>query len=237
MRNLSAKHQGYLREAEEMYSSAEGDYFAAEGGNDDYFAAEGNAGNVKIIPDFDRTYTVTIVNANAVLTNATIGGANQFLTVANFGNPAGITVTVGESSYLEFLQESQQMPFRQSGFRITSGNVAQLDQVLSVTKRTGNGQICTYPIQVANYFSAFQFQAGIRELYPYVIEWTGQTQILVPVLALTTVVFTLFVGKRLDVANSLRNSPEMEVSPHKLPFVQKQEVVLSAGAASAVATA
>lgn len=259
---MNSKHERYLREAEEQFSNASGDYgyydedmsmlgtdnpdveaFAADGGYGDYMGGESEVGMyqatgqvpVKKIPDFDRTYTITVVNANGVTTNVTLFGANQFLIAVNFGNPAGITVTVGESSYVEMLQESQDSSFISSGMRLTSTNNAQLDQVMTVRKRTGNGQNCSYPIQVANYFSAFQFQAGIREIYPYHIQYAGTTSLSFPVLATTTVVLTLFVGKRIDTDNLLNNIPVREANKTALPFQNRQEVVLSGSAGRAIA--
>jgi hypothetical protein len=240
---MNSKHQKYLNEAEELYSSANGyDEDFAYDGMADAFAANALQGDLDenrlyadgseaaaatTIPDFDRTYTLTLTNTVAVDTPVTIFGANQFLTAVNFGLPATVTAAVGESSYQEMLFETQNSPFIISGFRVTSANATQLDQVLTITKRDGNGQTCSYPLQVGNYFSAFQFQAGIREVYPYNITMAGTTRISFTLLASATVVLVFFVGKRLGIDNKLHGKPITEVSVHKLPFVARQQLTLA----------
>lgn len=198
----------------------------------DAWQADGGADNAPVaqtIPDFDRTYTLTLTKTVAGAVPITIFGANQFLTAVNFGLPAVVTATVGESSYQEMLFETQTAPFVISGFRITSSFAPQLDQVMTILKRTGNGQRCSYPLQIGNYFSAFQFQAGIREVYPYNITMEGTTQISFNLLGgvddVTTITF--FVGKRVGFGNTLHNRPVREVSVQKLPFVAKQQLSLS----------
>lgn len=199
--------------------------YAASG--DQSFSANGGAEAAVTIPDFDRTYTITITNTIAVNTPITIFGANQFLTAVNFGLPATVTIAVGESTYQELLFETQTSPFTISGFRMTSDSNPQLDQVLQILKRDGNGQRCSYPLQIGNYFSAFQFQAGIREVYPYNITFAGTTQMSFTLLASATVVLTLFVGKRLDIDNKLHGKPITGISPYRVPFVGRQQLTLA----------
>jgi hypothetical protein len=242
---MNTKHQNYLNEAE-AYFNASGDEFAYEGGSDVFafnasddesrLYADGTAASAQqavTIPDFNRTYTLTLTNSS---TDApiTIFGANQFINAVNFGLPVTVTATVGESSYQEMLSETQTAPFVISGFRVTSANPAQLEQVLQIRKRDGNGQIASYPLQIGTYFSAFQFQSGIREINPYNITFAGTTQIGLTLLASTTVVFTFFVGKRVEADNRLHSKPVIGVSTHKLPFVARQQLSLAPSAIAAL---
>lgn len=246
---MNPKFQKLYNQAEEQYSNANGymDEFAFDDsfaynadpsfdggmnesmGYDNRLYAEGEQAQpmARTIPDFDRTFTITLTNTIAVDTAVTIFGADQFLTAVNFGLPATVTVGVGESTYQEMLFETQTRPFIISGFRMTSTNATQLDQVLTILKRDANGQRAQYPLQVGNYFSAFQFQANIREVYPYNITFTGATQISFTLLASATLVFILFVGKRVNTDNTLHGLPIREVSVHKLPFVARQQLALS----------
>ena len=192
----------------------------------------------RVIPDFDRTYTITIINKNKSEkitdeagretdkgdTPITLFGFNQFWRHPRLGLPEGIDVSVGESSYDEMMIESATSPFIISGFRMSSANAQQLDQVLNIIQRTGNGQRASFPLQVGNYFSAFQFQALIREVYPYNITFTGATQISFTMFAETTLVMMLFVGKRVNIGDELKTK---EISVHKLPFVARQHLSLS----------
>lgn len=253
MRN--SKFNQAMDDASEMFYGADGmsSVFAADGdefafneqdgfspaaGNEDRLYADGDAPAVQAqtIPDFDRTYTLTLTKTVAGAVPITIFGANQFLTAVNFGLPAVVTATVGESSYQEMLFESQSSPFVISGFRMTSSFAPQLDQVLTILKRTGNGQRASYPLQVGNYFSAFQFQPLIREVYPYNITMEGTTQISFNLLGtaddVTTITF--FVGKRVGFGNTLHNRPIREVSVQKLPFVMKQQLSLSPSTVAAL---
>lgn len=247
----NAKFNQAMDDASEMFYGADGDnafaydasnefafnsqpsegVWSADGDDNRLYAEGGDAPAVQAqtIPDFDRTYTLTLTKTVAGAVPITIFGANQFLTAVNFGLPAVVTATVGESSYQEMLFESQTSPFVISGFRMTSSFAPQLDQVLTIRKRDGNGQNCSYPLQVGNYFSAFQFQPLIREVYPYNITMAGTTQISFNLLGseadVTTITF--FVGKRVGFDNMLHNRPVREVSVQKLPFVAKQQLSLS----------
>ena len=243
---MNTKHQSYLNEAEEIYSNASGEEFAYEGDSDVFAFNAENASEDRLyasgapaqaattIPDFNRTYTLTVTNTIAADTPVTLFGANQFINAFNFGLPATINATVGESSYQEMLSETQTAPFVISGFRVTSANAAQLEQVLQIRKRDGNGQIAAYPLQIGTYFSAFQFQSGIREINPYNITFAGTTQISLTILASATVVFTFFVGKRVEADNRLHAKPVIGVSTHKLPFVARQQLTLSANTIQAL---
>jgi len=242
-----------MDDASEMFYGADGDdSFASDGefafnseakegawhadgmDNDNRLFADGEgapAVQAQTIPDFDRTYTVTLTKAVGGAIPITIFGANQFLTAFNFGLPPTVTATVGESSYQEMLFETQSTPFVISGFRVTTtaGASAGLDNVWLIRKRDGNGQNCSYPLQLGNYFSAFQFQPLIREVYPYNITVAGTTQMSMTIFGgvddVTTITF--FVGKRVGFDNLLHNRPVREVSVQKLPFVAKQQLSLS----------
>ena len=197
----------------------------------DFFAyAEENAGdgseNVALIPDFNRTYTLTLSNNNATPRKITIFGANQNITENNFGLPFNVTAEVGESSYRELLSETQTSPFIISGFRVTSSDISQLDQILQVKKKDGNGQIGIYSLQLQSYLSISQYQ-NVREVAPYNITFAGTTQISLSILPNSTLVFSFFVGKRVQEENALHNEPTIAVSTNSLPFLGKERLDLS----------
>ena len=212
------EHVSYQGEDDIFYFSEDECGFSAEGEQQQ---------SAVVIPDFNRTYTITIQNKSKGDIPITLFGANEFSNAFNFGLPVFIDVTVLESSYQELLAETQTAPFIISGFRVTSLNPAQLEQVLQIRKRDGNGQIASYPLQIGTYFSAFQFQSGIREVNPYNITFAGTTQISFTILKAATLTITLFVGKRVEQDNSLHAKPLIGVSTHKLPFVARQQLTLS----------
>lgn len=241
------RHEQYLREAESRFYNADGDGFAfdgdypelggnyaADGVGDIYWGAAGGQGRnrmgagvrpVEEAQDFARTYTITVENANLATTSCTLFAANQNANAANFGNAVGITVTLGEATYAELLAETQTKPFTTSGIRLSSSSSSQLDQVLTIRKKEADGKDCAYPLQTANYFSAFQQQATIREIAPYIIEVTGSTQVTFNVLASTTMVFTVFIGRKYDAAKQMYNRPDVVSHSSPLPFERKLPMV------------
>src|SRR3989344_5071640 len=114
---MNPKYQEYQNQVEETYFNASNTDFAFD---DDFaandqtagaydptqgmmYAAEGGEQAAVTIPDFNRTYSVTITNTVAAAAAVTIFGANQFANAVNFGSPATVTVAVGESTYQEML--------------------------------------------------------------------------------------------------------------------------------------
>lgn len=152
---------------------------------------------------FLTTYILNVENKSEEDKEATLFGGFINLTALNFGNPEGIEVT-SASSYLEVLMESIHKPFIISGLRISSSSGGQIDEVITVSKANADGARASYPIQVSNYLSAFQFQSNIRDIIPYSISFDGSTSMSVKVLAGARFSLFLFVEKQFDPIRELR---------------------------------
>jgi hypothetical protein len=183
----------------------------------------GLSGRIKIA-DFDRCYTLVVQNTNPFAVQVTIFGAKQFLVAANFGLPAGVTANVMESSYQELLQETVLQPFIIGAETITS-SVQQLSQINTVRYRDSNGVIQQFPFKTSSYFSIYQYQADTLEIYPIDILVTGEMQTTFNLLANTSTTIVLYVRKRINMANLLRNHPVTEIGSNLYPFF-KNEIIL-----------
>lgn len=188
------------------------------------------------IPGFDKTYTISITNKSKKKPDIELGdkkdqrtyitlfGANQFLLKPRFGLPDNIEVEVHESSYDELMFDTLTRPFIISGFRFTSTVNIQNDEVLRIEKRDGNGNRSSYPLNLTDYFSAFQFQPLIREVYPFNITFTGHTQISLPVHPESQTHITLFIKKQVSLEKSLDSIEPVSSKPS---FVSRQSLTLS----------
>ena len=178
----------------------------------------------KTIADFDRTYTINIDNTNAFDVQITLLGANQFvIPTAIPPFPAGVTVTVSESSYNELLFETINRPFIVGGMEFNSNNINQLQQIPFVRKRTGTGLMCEEPFHLFSYFSAYQFN-NFLEVYPMKLFVNGQKSINMTLLSLSTLQITIYVSKRADLSNILLDCPIEEVGSNVSDLFKGQEV-------------
>jgi hypothetical protein len=87
----------------------------------------------KIDPN-DRTLTITVSNTSGAEAEAVIFGANE-----NAAQPAGVTVSVGESSHNEVKEESKANPFKIQGMKMSVSDQLQFDKVLRIVRRTATG--------------------------------------------------------------------------------------------------
>ena len=180
-------------------------------------------GKIKI-EDFDRCYTITVENTNAFSVPITLYGANQFLTAVNFGLPAGVNVSVAESSYQELLEETIYRPFI-VGAQTISSSISQLAQINTVRYRDSNGVIQQYAFKTASYFSIYQYQSDLLEIYPIDILVTGEMQSSFNLIGLTTTTIVLYVKNRINMNNLLRNQPVREEGSDLYPFF-KSDIIL-----------
>jgi hypothetical protein len=220
----------YLRQAEAQFSGVDG--------FDDFDGESSFDSNTNLDLSFDADemsmatgaapaapmkqpspYQVSVVNSTAGILTATLFGMNQYLLTANFGSAAGITVTPSQSnvSYLELLQQSASQPFETSLVRIQSTNTAQVTQIITITSKDANGQLCQIPLITQSYFSANQFQSGILDI-PFSIKIDGNTNLQFPVLGNTTVVITLFPSNKSNLSRNLNGvSALQQYAPPSVP--------------------
>lgn len=111
--------------------------------DDDGFHATGNA---QAAAPTSQPYIVNVQNTNTTdVNNVTILGAYTFVAQAapNYGNAAGISITMGISnvSYTEFLYQSMNKPFAIGLTYITSTSDAQVLETLTLTVKDANGNV------------------------------------------------------------------------------------------------
>jgi len=188
------------------YSGANGDGYR---GNY-YFS---NANGATAVPAKQPTpYQVNVTNTTAGVLTVNLFGLNTFLLTANFGTSTGVTVTPAQSnvSYLELLQQSASQPFETSLIRVQTSNPSQITQILTLTSKDANGQLCQIPIITQSYFSANQFQSTILDI-PYPVKIDGNTFLTFPILANTTATYTFFPAEKVNVARNLNGQNQQQV--------------------------
>ncbi len=183
---------------------ADGEDYGADG---DYYGAAGGSAPMKQA----SPYQVSITNSTVTPLTATLFGMNQYLLTPNFGSAVGITVTPSQTnvSYLELLQQSASQPFETSLIRIQSTNTAQITQIITITSKDANGQLCQIPLITQSYFSANQFQSGILDV-PYAVKIDGNTNLQFTVLGSTTVVITLFPAEKANLSRNLNKQGALQ---------------------------
>jgi hypothetical protein len=157
-------------------------------------------------------YQVNVTNTTAGTLTVTLFGLNTYLLTPNFGTSVGVTVTPAQSnvSYLELLQQSASQPFETSLIRIQTSNPSQITQILTLTSKDANGQLCQIPIITQSYFSANQFQSTILDV-PYPVKIDGSTYLTFPILGNTTATYTFFPSEKVNVARNLGGGNQQQV--------------------------
>ncbi len=157
-------------------------------------------------------YQVNVTNTTAGTLTVTLFGLNTYLLTPNFGTSVGVTVTPAQSnvSYLELLQQSAAQPFETSLIRIQTSNPSQITQILTLTSKDANGQLCQIPIITQSYFSANQFQSTILDV-PYPVKIDGSTYLTFPILGNTTATYTFFPAEKVNIARNLGGGSQQQV--------------------------
>jgi hypothetical protein len=209
----------YLRDAEAHFSGADGmewefdevSNFESNTNLDLSFDGDEMSGTGGTAMKQASPYQVSIVNSTAGTLNAVLFGMNQYLLTANFGSAVGITVTPSQTNvtYLELLQQSASQPFETSLIRIQSTNTAQITQIITITSKDANGQLCQIPLITQSYFSANQFQAGILDI-PFAVKIDGNTNLTLPILATTTVTMTFFPAEKANISRNLNGAATLQ---------------------------
>jgi len=163
----------------------------------------------KIDPN-DRTLTVTVTNASGAEAQAVIFGANQ-----NPAQPAGVTVTVEESSHNEVKEESKANPFTIKGMKMSVSDPLQFDNVLKIVRRTAAGSNTERVYQPRNATSPQNFTQALIDDDNFSMQVTGQDSLRLDVRDGVTVVFTLTIKARANMGNLLngRNVAELSHTP------------------------
>ncbi|MBQ21687.1 MAG: hypothetical protein CMD31_13110 [Flavobacteriales bacterium] len=160
----------------------------------------------KIDPN-DRTLTVVVANASGAAAQAILFGGNE-----EAAQPAGVTVTVEESSHKEVREESKANPFKIRGMKLSVSNPLQFDNILKIVKRTAAGSNTERVYQPRNATSPQNFTQSLIDDNNFEMDVTGQDSLRVIVKDGVTMVFTFTIKARANMGNLLKGNNVAELS-------------------------
>jgi hypothetical protein len=160
----------------------------------------------KIDPN-DRTLTVVITNTSGADAEAIVYGGNE-----EAAQPAGVTVTVGESSHKEVREESKSNPFKIAGMKMSVSDPLQFDNVMRVTRKTAAGSNTVRVYQPRNATSPQNFTQQLIDDDNFEMDVTGQDSLRLLVKDGVTIVFTFTVKARANMGNLLKGKNVAELS-------------------------
>ena len=155
----------------------------------------------------DRTFTVVVKNTSGADAEAIIFGGNE-----EAAQPAGVTVTVEESSHKEVREESKANPFKIAGMKMSVSDPLQFDNVLKVTKRTAAGSNTVRVYQPRNATSPQNFTQQLIDDNNFEMDVTGQDSLRFIIKDGVTVVFTFTMKARANMGNLLKGQNVAELS-------------------------
>jgi hypothetical protein len=208
--------EGTLDLSMEGEYGANGDYYYANGGDEmgGYSYANGvapMAAAPRVAAKQPTPYQVNVTNTTPNPLTVVLFGLNTFLLTPNFGTSVGVIVTPAQVnvSYLELLNQSASQPFETSLIRIQTSSPSQLTQILTVTSKDANGQLCQIPIITQSYFSANQFQSTILDV-PYPVKIDGNTYVTFSILGNTTATYTFFPSEKINQSRILGSGSSLQ---------------------------
>ncbi len=203
--NFDTGFEGVDSYYEDDYIEEEIEYVPAYGqynGYDGYSAT-----SIGRIDPNDRTLTVVVRNTSGADAEAIIFGGNE-----NAPQPAGVTVTVEESSHNEVREESKANPFKIAGMKMSVSNPLQFDNVMKITRRTATGSTTVRVYQPRNATSPQNFTQQLIDDHNFEMDVTGQDSLRFVVKDGATVVFTFTMRARANMGNLLRGHNVAELS-------------------------
>ncbi|MEO9870363.1 MAG: hypothetical protein ABJQ69_03610 [Ekhidna sp.] len=195
-------YDGYDEEEEVEYLPMEDGYDEYDDQYDSY-----KASSIGKIDPNDRTLTVVVKNTSGADAQAIVFGGNQ-----EAAQPAGITVSVEESSHKEVQEESKANPFKIAGMKMSASNALQFDNVLKVTRRTAAGSNTVRVYQPRNATSPQNFTQQLIDDDNFEMDVTGQDSLRFLVKDGVTVVFTFTIKARANMGNLLKGHNVAELS-------------------------
>ena len=203
-------------QAEHNFRNFEGVTYGNNGFNNAMGAGVGPVRNAEVLDPNDRTWTVNVANANTVSTGAIrIFGSAKDLTDANL--PAGITITVSESSHLQLKTELLTTPVRILGLKYTVTTAAQFNNTLTLIDETSNGAQNRRVWQPLNYRSAQNQITTQIDAPSFEMLLSATTYIEFALAASETVTFTFTLVEKGLTKNILRQQPVVAASQQMAP--------------------
>jgi hypothetical protein len=170
----------------------------------------------EVLDPNDRTWTITVVNAQSVATTAYVFGAVKDLTdTLNTAN--SVTVTVSESTHLQVKTEILGQPVRIFGMKYTVTTAAQLNNVFTLSDKKSTGATETRMFQPLNYKSSQQYIATQIDVPTFELLVTPTVWIQFTINGSETVTFTFTIVEKAQLHNVLRNSSVVAQSNRPAP--------------------
>lgn len=149
-------------------------------------------------------YQIIVQNTTDRPLNAILFGNDKYLLQTRFGNPVGITISVGQPGveYVELLQESSTKPFSTQFMRIESDNDLQISKFLTINKKGANGNWFRRNVNMQQFKSAYQNDKRMLDV-PIEEEVNGSTFWEIEIEPRTRVFFTIFPMYKVDTSGAL----------------------------------
>jgi hypothetical protein len=137
-------------------------------------------------------YVIQYENTTGGDLTAIIYGYNDYFGAANFGNPAGITITnLQGGTYGRLIAQSNNKFFKIGKWRFQSADASQLQQTLQITHVDANGKQYITPMNLSIMRDAYQQQSDIIDVTkPVTID--GNSYITYTLKANATFVISMF---------------------------------------------
>jgi hypothetical protein len=198
MNRVEKELHGYINGTEAMsgfdsYDSYEGDMDYFDDDSFDYFDDDSSyASGPNTKQAISDPYVIQYENTTGGDLTAIIFGYNDYFGAANYGNPAGITVTnLQGGTYGRLIAQSNNKFFKIGKWRFQSVDPAQLQQTLQVTHVDANGKLYITPVNLSIMRDAYQQQADIIDVSKMVTV-DGNTFITFTLKANATLVISMF---------------------------------------------
>jgi hypothetical protein len=191
----------YEQDYELEYDMMEGDDYELE-----YDYAEGSARAMAKPQKLFQAdpYQVVIENTTDRPLIAVLFGNDKYLLQTRFGNPAGITISVGQPGveYVELLQESSTKPFSTQFMRIESDNDLQISKFLTINKKGANGIWLRRNVNLQQFKSAYQQDKRMLDV-PIEEEVNGSTYWEMEMEPKSRTFITIFPLYKVDTSGAL----------------------------------
>lgn len=172
MNSIEKELHGYIAGAERMSGfdsyDSEGDMSYFDDDDMSYFDGDqmsyaGGAPNAaSAVSD---PYVIQYENTTAGDLTAIIFGYNDYFGAANYGNPAGITITnLQGGTYGRLIAQSNNKFFKIGKWRFQSATSAQLQQTLQIFHVDANGKQYSSPMNLSIMRDAYQQQSDILDV-------------------------------------------------------------------------
>ncbi|ADY51450.1 hypothetical protein Pedsa_0878 [Pseudopedobacter saltans DSM 12145] len=186
------------------------------GHGDDFLEFAGSAASFADAGSEAKPFIVSLTNSGAaartvLLSPGLIADAVGLMKTGAFNDKSGAAGLSGASgspgTIEEFNAFIRHFPSLISGFKIASDNVAQMDQSITIVKRSPFKQHASLVIATGTYASEGNFNTKILTV-PRPFFMDCQTAIEYIVLPGTSVTLTLMVGTSLNIAKALREKTQ-----------------------------